>query len=221
MTNWVFGVSSDFSQNMIANLDGETLEFGRHNFSYHPSDIKDWITSLEKLETPTNVIFNINVGDVDELPYPMHDNDTAEQFKTFNKWWADNRNQLFFKTYIINYLITHRNFKSVRDQQVCFITSQISADHDPKWAGLQLYKSLRAIDYEIIWNIRNRDITAYGICPGNNSRPMDWSEYIAKQINTQLLGKEEWLYGIAEQPDKHLDMVKYYHYDPTEFGRLK
>ena len=37
----------------------------------------------------------------------------------------------------------------------------------------------------------------------------------------QLLGKEEWLYGIAEQPDKHLDMVKYYDYDPTKLSRLK
>lgn len=215
MITWFFGSSSDFSQNMITKLDGDVVQFGRSNVSYHPADIKDWINeTLEPLETPQKIIFNINTGMVQELPFPMHDFDTPDQFAIFNKWWTDNRNQLFFKTYLINYLITHKNFKGVVGNEVCYITSQISADHNPEWQNLQLYKTLRAVDYELIWNQRARGINAFGICPAANTRPMEWSDYITTQLNTGKLGQSHWLYGVADTGNG-LDFVRYSDWEKT------
>ena len=47
MITWFFGSSSDFSQNMITKLDGDVVQFGRSNVSYHPADIKDWINETK------------------------------------------------------------------------------------------------------------------------------------------------------------------------------
>ena len=228
MSTWFFGASSDFSQNMIKHLDGDVIQFGRSNVSYHPADIKDWINeTLEPLETPKKIIFNINTGSVQELRYPMHDNDPIENYNRFNTWWSDNRNQLFFKTYLMDYMINVRDFSSVIGNQVCYITSQISADHNPEWAGMQLYKQLRAIDYELIWSNRNNNLNAYGICPAANTRPMDWSEFMAKHINKESTGKHNWLYGVAEKSfvgwnkpanDDGFSLITYSDWNQTNVG---
>ena len=113
MITWLFGSSSEFSQNMIKHLDGDVVEFGRSNVSYHPADVKDWIEdNISNLESPDRVIFNINTGMVQELPTPLHDFDSTESFQIFNKWWIDNRNQLFFKTSLVDYLINKKDLPS-------------------------------------------------------------------------------------------------------------
>ena len=72
-----------------------------------------------------------------------------------------------------------------------------------------MYKNLRALDYEIIWNNRNNNINAYGICPASNEVPMDWADYIVGKINTGDLGKQEdWLYGVSRK-DNNFSMIKW------------
>ena len=220
MINWVFGVSSEFSQAIIQTLDGDTIQFGRNKedkegvikVDYHPADVKDWVEdNIANLDTPDRIIFNINTGMVQELPSPMHEKKpVAEQFQIFNKWWADNRSQMFFKTYLMDYLISYRQF----NKKVCFITSQISADHNPEWKRLHLYKNLRAVDYELIWTLRSKDCNAFGICPAANTRPLEWAEYIGRHIQTDTIGKQHWLYGVADT-GKGLGFVKYSDWEIT------
>ena len=114
MTTWLFGASSQWSQQIVSKLEGEVIQFGRQEdeflsikqVSYHPADVNEWIeTNISALDCPNRIIFNINTGMVQELPTPLHDFDSTEAFQIFNKWWIDNRNQLFFKTSLIDYLI--------------------------------------------------------------------------------------------------------------------
>tara|TARA_B100001287_G_scaffold269841_1_gene267779 strand:- start:3537 stop:4190 length:654 start_codon:yes stop_codon:yes gene_type:complete len=215
MITWLFGSSSEFSQNMIKHLDGDVVQFGRSNVSYHPADVKDWIEdNISSLESPDRVIFNINTGMVQELPTPLHDFDSTESFQIFNKWWIDNRNQLFFKTSLVDYLINKKDLPSNPNHQVVYITSQISADHNPEWKNLQLYKTLRAVDYELIWNQRAKNLNAFGICPAANTRPMEWSEYIAVQLQYSNMGKDHWLYGVADTGNG-LDFVRWSDWEKT------
>jgi hypothetical protein len=52
MSTWLFGASSQWSQQIASTLEGDVIKFGRQedNFldikqvSYHPADIKDWIS---------------------------------------------------------------------------------------------------------------------------------------------------------------------------------
>ena len=83
-----------------------------------------------------------------------------------------------------------------------------SVDCIDQWKDLQLYKMLRAVDYELIWNNRNYGMNAYGICPAANTRPMDWADYVAQEIQNKDIGIGYWLYGVGETP-KGLKMVKY------------
>lgn len=212
MITWIFGSSSDWSQNLIHNLDGDVLEFGRTSAiqtDYEPTTLKDYIEeNIADLDTPDRIIFNINTGVPLELPNPIHNFDHIESFSIFNKWWEDNKNQLFFKNYLVQYLA--KDLKT-KQHQVCYITSQISADHITDSGNvydLQMYKQLRAMDYEIIWNQRARGLNAFGICPAANTRPMDWSSFIAQKLQTDDLGKEHWLYGVSE-PEHGLDLVKW------------
>tara|TARA_B100001057_G_scaffold498406_1_gene605280 strand:+ start:1047 stop:1724 length:678 start_codon:yes stop_codon:yes gene_type:complete len=223
MSTWLFGASSQWSQQIASTLEGDVIKFGRQedNFldikqvSYHPADIKDWISdNIDLLECPQRVIFNINVGMVQELPQPMIDYDSTDSFQIFNKWWIDNRNQLFFKTFLIDYLITNKKITSIPNHQVCYITSQISADHNPQWNNLQLYKTFRAVDYELIWNQRAKKVNAFGICPAANTRPMEWATFIAQRLQVENLGKTHWLYGVTEE-DKKLDFVRWSDWENT------
>ena len=209
MSTWFFGASSDWSQRIITQLEGPVESFGRQanpskyikQVDYQPNAIKTFVDELELLPLPDTIIFNINTGPVTELPddlseidyghYEVYAGNTA--FNSFNLWWDTNREQLFFKTYLSNWL-TRKGYTG----NICYITSQISADHNPDFKHLQMYKNLRALDYEIIWNNRNNNINAYGICPASNEVPMDWADYIVGKINTGDLGKEDvWLYGVS------------------------
>ena len=73
-----------------------------------------------------------------------------------------------------------------------------------------MYKNLRALDYEIIWNNRNNNINAYGICPASNAQPIKWADFIASKINEGTLGIEDsWLYGVMHNvSDKGDDQFK-------------
>ena len=209
MSTWFFGASSDWSQRIITQLEGPVESFGRQanptkniNYvDYQPSAIKPFVDSLELLPLPDTIIYNINVGATSEIESGMG---YEESFRVFNKWWMDNREQLFFKTYLSNWLTT-KGYTG----NICYITSQISVDHNPDWKHLHMYKNLRALDYEIIWNNRNNNINAYGICPASNEVPMDWADYIAGKINTGDLGKQEdWLYGVSRN-DNNFSMIKW------------
>ena len=223
MTTWLFGASSQWSQQIVSKLEGEVIQFGRQEdeflsikqVSYHPADVNEWIeTNISALDCPNRIIFNINTGMVQELPTPLHDFDSTEAFQIFNKWWIDNRNQLFFKTSLIDYLINIKDLPSIPNHQVCYITSQISADHNPEWKNLQLYKTLRAVDYELIWNQRAKHVNAFGICPAANTRPMEWASFIAQKMQTETLGNPHWLYGVADTGEG-LDFVRWSDWEKT------
>lgn len=200
-TTWLFGAGSPWSQRIISNLDGEVIQIGRNltsdsdivKIKYDPSNAKHWLESKARdLPTPTRLIFNINTGPVLELDSDIT-KDVSKQFEIFDDWWLCNRQQLFFKVMLVNWLQEEKNFSG----DICYITSQISADHNPDWKHLHMYKNLRAMDYEIIWNNRNNGLNAYGICPAANTRPMDWADYISNLIQQPDIG-EYWLYGISE-----------------------
>jgi|TARA_B110000858_G_C17796335_1_gene472612 hypothetical protein len=218
MSTWFFGATSDWSQRIISQLEGTVESFGREaspyknikQVFYHPDLIQSFIhKELEPLSLPDTIIFNINTGMVKEL-ISTEEHEGEMTFETYNEWWVNNRDQLWFKTYLTNWL-TLKGWKG----NICYITSQIAADHRPKFAHLHMYKNLRALDYEIIWNNRNNDINAYGICPASNAEPMDWADYIVSRINDGDLGKggvdkgminrgaqgPTWLYGVAFDGD--------------------
>ena len=77
-----------------------------------------------------------------------------------------------------------------------------------------MYKTLRAVDYELIWNQRSRGINAFGICPAANTRPIEWSEYISTQLNIGNLGIQHWLYGVADTGNG-LEFVRYGDWEKT------
>lgn len=200
-TTWLFGAGSPWSQRIKNNLSGEVIPIGRNlsgdpditTIKYDPSNAEHWIhTVASDLPIPDRLIFNINTGPVLELEEDIL-KDVARQFQIFDDWWLCNKQQLFFKVMLVNWLIKEKNFSG----DICYITSQISADHNPDWKHLHMYKNLRAMDYEIIWNNRNHGINAYGICPAANTRPMEWADYISNLIQQPDIG-EHWLYGISE-----------------------
>ena len=200
-TTWLFGAGSPWSQRIIGNLDGEVIQIGRNlssdpaiiRIKYDPSNAEHWLeTKANDLPTPTRLIFNVNTGPVLELDSDII-KDVSRQFEIFDDWWLCNRQQLFFKVMLVNWLQKEKNFSG----DICYITSQISADHNPDWKHLHMYKNLRAMDYEIIWNNRNNGLNAYGICPAANTRPMEWADYISNLIQQSDIG-EHWLYGISE-----------------------
>ena len=57
-------------------------------------------------------------------------------------------------------------------------------------------------------------MNAYGICPAANTRPMDWADYVAQEIQNPHTGKEYWLYGVGDTP-RGLRMVKYKDWSKT------
>jgi len=198
---WLFGAGSDWSKRIASNLEGDVLLIGRNlsndpditTIKYDPSSAENWIhTVASDLPVPDRLIFNINTGPILELEENIL-KDVAHQFQIFDDWWLCNKQQLFFKLMLVNWLINEKNF----DGDVCYITSQISADHNPQWKHLHMYKNLRAMDYEIIWNNRNQNLNAYGICPAANTKPMEWADYISNLIQQPDIG-EHWLYGISE-----------------------
>lgn len=218
MVTWFFGASSDWSQQLISKLNGQVFQFSRSaelrrnpdidaiTVEYDPVGAKEWIETVALMQPkPNKVIFNINTGNVKELSENIIE-DVSNEYEHFNEWWFNNREQLFFRTLLMNFLHKTYNFQG----EVCHITSQISADHNPRWKDLQMYKTLRAVDYELIWNNRNNGMDAYGICPAANTRPLEWADFIAFQINAGNLGKNNWLYGIDEVVDTgELRMIKY------------
>ena len=223
MVTWFFGASSDWSQRIISKLEGQVVQFSRSSNErrnsdidsietvYDPSGLKEWLDTVAiEQPKPDRVIFNINTGMVEELSSNIY-LDIPTQFTIFNDWWINNKEQLFFRTTLMNWLHNVHNFKG----DVCHITSQISADHNDNWRDLQLYKMLRAVDYEIIWNNRNYGMNAYGICPAANTRPMDWADFVAQEIQDPNIGIKYWLYGVGETP-KGLKMVKYQDWGKTQ-----
>jgi len=213
MINWFFGASSQWSQKVISGLTGTTVQFGRtenkelgiQQAMYTPSLFINWLESLKNLDTPDRIIFNLNIGTPAKL-LPYTSKTVLDNYKIFNQWWEDNNTLQFFKYNLLDYLITERGYRG----DVCLITSQISADHNPAWSHLFTYKSLRAIDYELIWNFRNKGVNAYGVCPATNARPLEWAEYISKFIQKESTGKKEWLYGVVEDENSNkLSMLNY------------
>ena len=210
MSTWFFGATSDWSQHIISQLPGKVESFGRQNnplkniqqVYYHPKLVGQTIKQLEEFDLPDTIIYNINVGPTSEIESDMG---YVDSFEVFNKWWMDNRDQLFFKTCISKWLV-----EQGWTGNICYITSQISADHNPNWKHLHMYKNLRALDYEIIWNNRNNNINAYGICPASNAQPIKWADFIASKINEGTLGIEDsWLYGVMHNvSDKGDDQFK-------------
>lgn len=210
---WFFGASSSWSQKIINDLDGEVIQFSRNtdigstgvNTQYTKEGVIKLLITIAEFETPSRIIFNINTGTPDSLLENTQSN-IEVNYNLFNKWWEENNEQLFFRYCLIDYLINTRNFIG----DVCFITSQISADHNPAWSHLLTYKNLRAIEYELIWNFRNRGVNAYGICPATNARPMEWAEFISKFIQSENVGNSYWLYGVTEdEKTRELAMLKY------------
>ena len=68
MTTWLFGASSQWSQQIVSKLEGEVIQFGRQEdeflsikqVSYHPADVNEWIeTNISALDCPNRIIFNI------------------------------------------------------------------------------------------------------------------------------------------------------------------
>ena len=218
MTTWFFGASSDWSQRIISKLDGQVIQFSRSinerrnpdidsiTVNYGPSHhAKLWIEEVASVQPkPNRVIFNFNTTATPELDKDML-TDVQEQYKVFGSWWENNKQQLFFRTLLLNWLSNTHNYKG----DVVHITSQISTDHNPEYKHLQMYKTLRAVDYEIIWNNRACGMNAYGICPASNRIPQQWADYIAEHIQSDEAGKH-WLYGVAETDDPDiLTMIKY------------
>ena len=210
---WFFGTSSKWSEVFIENLPGDVFKFGRnlskkqgtYTVNYHPDRLNSQFKEFDKFPIPSLIVFNINTGGVKELHTPYQEENTVENYTTFNKWWKDNSEQLFFKHTLLEYLLG-RGFTG----KVCYITSQISVDRNPKWNNLLLYKSLRSIDYELIWNMRNKGVNAFGVCPASNRVPERWASFISNFIQKPDIGLNEWLYGVSENSnDNSLTMIKY------------
>jgi len=107
---WMFGTTSDFSKEIIKNLDNPIC-FGRHNVDYNDPDkfIKEHVVD----NTPVNMVINVNLNNNNMLP-----KDSIQTLPGYKKYFMTITTNIFFFFRLLDEMNTLKI-----PVRVCYVTS--------------------------------------------------------------------------------------------------
>jgi|TARA_B110000037_G_scaffold75363_1_gene90326 hypothetical protein len=107
---WMFGTTSDFSKEIIKNLDNPIC-FGRHNVDYDDPDkfIKEHVVD----NTPVNMVINVGLNNNNMLP-----TDSMQTLSVYKKYFMDITTNIFFFFRLLDEMNTLKI-----PVRVCYVTS--------------------------------------------------------------------------------------------------
>ena len=110
-TTWMFGTTSDFSKEIIKNLDNPIC-FGRHNVDYSDPDkfIKEHVVD----NTPVNMVINVHLNQDNGLPKDR----LMQTMSGFQNYFMDIFSNIFFFFRLLDEMNTLKI-----PVRVCYITS--------------------------------------------------------------------------------------------------